>query len=249
MSRYSQLSLPPPVAASRVTFAIVLVGALTVAGCGHDARSVQPPRTMSQVLTTASAAPDPPSRIRTKIVGGPLVFRVIGAPKPSDPGFPSNAQIRYLVIFRLNRQPRFSAPAWDPLGPVRLPTGIRTTLGNYSLAGLQYDMDVSVAAFNPLGDHRDTNNCFAGWITQEQPRTLRKLDALPIGARVAVTLQPTTPTPDGRPTLTKLSRRYPRLQEMHVVHGSFETDASASRSVGQIGCSTGYVVPPLSVPG
>ncbi|MBA3327526.1 MAG: hypothetical protein H0T43_04415 [Solirubrobacterales bacterium] len=152
------------------TLPVVMV-ALWAAGCGGGG---EPPPAAAGGTQTHSAQ-QPSRKTPTRLTGGPLVFRVRGATRPT-PAF-GDPQLRYVLIFRLNRPPKFSR------GVLR-PSGAATRLGNVQIANLEFDdEDYAIFDFDPV-DLRtgqvqpDRDNCFIGEIRNDRPATVRALDAI-----------------------------------------------------------------------
>ncbi len=130
----------------------------------------------------------------TKLLGGPLVFRVNEAPRTR----PSNVtpRLRYVVVFRLNRD---SYKTREGYAVVRDPRG------NFSVLGaIAFTFDAPIETL-------DLRNCFIGYIDAEFTDLVRKLDALPLGAPVDVRLRPVTPKPNGTSVLGRTYKRDPPL--------------------------------------
>ena len=205
-----------------------MLAALSVVlgGCGKgDARS--DPRTLNQTSTAGAVSPviqlppRNPSRGSveasqpTRLAGGPLVFRVIGAPKtpPSD----LTPKLRYALIFRLNRDPYEKR---DGYGVIRDPRG------NFSLLGsIAFTFDAPIERLEIPG-------CFIGYIDAEHTGFIAKLDALSPGAHVRVRLRPVTPRPGGPSVLGRTYRRSPPLLTTdHALKSP-----SARANLTRIGC-------------
>ncbi|MEA2220656.1 MAG: hypothetical protein QOJ35_3282 [Solirubrobacteraceae bacterium] len=188
-----------------------------------------------------SEPPDPAPSVPTRLIGGPLVFRIHGAIGPT-PAM-ANPTLRFVLIYRLNR-PRLRLPKdpRDPEGPTPLPPGARTSLGNISLANLQYTWDYSAGEYDPE-EGPDQDNCFIGTVSDDAPWALRVLDGIPDGGRVRVRLRPLTPKPSGGAKLGNVFLRHPRIRTMRVkpddLHGLFNQVASpgALKALRRIGCS------------
>jgi hypothetical protein len=151
----------------------------------------------------------------TKLVGGPLVFRVTGAPR--TPSSDLTPELRYALIFRLNRDPYKKR---DGYGVVRDPRG------NFSLFGrIAFTFDAPI-------ERLEIPDCFIGYIDVEHTGFIAELDALSLGARVPVRLRPVTPEPNGTSVLGRAYRRNPRLLSTDYALAS----AGARAKLRRIGC-------------
>jgi hypothetical protein len=131
--------------------------------------------------------------VPTRLVGGPLVFRIQGAIEPT----PANGtpQLRYVLIFRLNREIHLPERLRNARsGPY--PPGARGSWGNFTLDGEDYLYDNPVLPLDPVDRTNDHDNCFSGEIRSDDPTT-RRLDRIPLGGHVRVRLRPLTPKPGG----------------------------------------------------
>lgn len=205
---------------------MLAVLSVVLGGCGKgDARS--DPATLTQTSTAGavSSAIQPARRNPsytsvdasqpTRLVGGPLVFRVIGAPQtpPSD----LTPKLRYALIFRLNRDPYKTR---DGYGVIRDPRG------NFSIFGsIAFTFDAPIERLEIPG-------CFIGYIDAEHTGFIAKLDALSPGAHVPVRLRPVTPRPRGTSVLGRTYRRSPPLLTTdHALKSP-----SARANLTRIGC-------------
>ena len=196
---------------------IVVVGALLLGGCGGRADehpqpgeepavpAISSPRPQRS-STPARPPPDPPRGVPTRLVGAPIVLRVEGATH--------HPLLRYVLIFRLNRPyPKWPKDPKDPDGPAPLPEGAAEPLGNYSIAGFEFDFSRSIFNFDPV-DQPDTDNCFFGRLDADMPESpdaTPRLDAIPDGGRVRVRLCPLTPDRHGRPAYGPIYVRRPHI--------------------------------------
>ncbi len=182
-----------------------------------------PTQTPTTVATSASITP--PARqpghrpvdasLPTRLVGGPLVFRVTGAPQlpPSD----LTPELRYALIFRLNRDPYKQRDGYAVVHDPR---------GNFSLFGsVAFSFDFPI-------ERLEITDCFIGYIDAEATYFVDKLNALSLGARVPVRLRPVTPKPNGTSVLGRAYRRNPRLLSTDYALAS----PRARASVRRIGC-------------
>lgn len=153
----------------------------------------------------------------TRLVAGPLLFRLEGTPAPSD--FDLSAQERYAVIFRLNRGP----------GAVRR----GSSFGLFLLA----DNGLTPTVY------RAKTNCYDATLEGKGSPTAplaRRLDRLALGTRVRVDIQPLTTT--GEPQISNVYVRHPRLRRTRASLDSSNNLAlvirtpSARRALHQIGC-------------
>jgi hypothetical protein len=130
----------------------------------------------------------------TRLLGGPVVFRVKGAPRTP----PSNVtpKLRYALMFRLNRDPYKMRDGYAE---------VRDPRGNFSVLGaIAFTFDAPIETL-------DLRNCFIGYIDAEFTDLVRKLDALPLGAAVDVRLRPVTPNANGTSVLGRAYSREPPL--------------------------------------
>lgn len=230
----------------------LLLTAVVLSGCGQEPAKKPSPRindqpAASHTKTAAPSAsqsrrraqvrppPNPPRSVPTRLVGGPIVLRVVG-----DTLEPF---VRYTLIFRLNR-PQQNWPK-DPNnrdGPPPLPPGADDPLGNYEIAGFAFDFDYSIFSFDPASaDQPDRDNCFYGTISTDLPdqSIIRKLDKIPDGGRVRVRLHPLTPKPDGKPKYGPVYVRHPQIIRAHVDGSSYLQVLSipALTALEHAGCS------------
>lgn len=165
--------------------------------------------------------PAPSTPTATRLLHGPLVFRVTGT-EQLDEETSNAANIRYLVIFKLNRDPRMRLSDDD------LARGIDSSRGNYSLLGGLVNIadDVQPSQFGG-------RSCFYSAVTSDAfPAQLRALNRIPTGRRLNVRLQPLTPSPDGRPTLGKVYVVRATLRRANV----YLRQRGAQRALARIGC-------------
>jgi len=230
-------------------FAMALVLSLLLFGCGGGGAGDKRAQTATDTQAGAprpAEAPRPPDAPRspevprppnprrsvpTRLLGGPLVFRVVGARTPTAGN--RTPQLRYAMIFRLNRpHPRHDLD--DP----PLPPGARDVIGNVSLANLRYDWEYSIFNFDADGPDRD--NCFVGYVRTDVPGTVRALDRVPDLGRVRVRLRLLTPRSRRTFAYGPLYLRRPRLLAMRVEpFGPHDkvTSVAAYRELQRIGCS------------
>jgi hypothetical protein len=114
----------------------------------------------------------------------------------------------------------------DPLARVT-PEGVAGSRGSYGLVGYELAEYGGVAATDKPG-------CFGAnvetWVGEDE---LRLLDRIPLGGRVAVQLQPLTPSKrPGRPVLGKSYVFHPK---MRTADHLFNSD-DAQRQLATIGC-------------
>jgi hypothetical protein len=241
-------------------FWLIVVGALLLGGCGGSAEDLSAPGdepavpaiTSSHPASSAGPTrppPNPPPSVPTRLVGGPIVLRVEGATH--------RPLMRYVLIFRLNRPyPTWPKDPEDPDGPAPLPEGAADPLGNYSIAGFEFDFVRSIFNFDPF-DQPDTDNCFSGNLNAdlpEDPSLIGRLDAIPDGGRVRVRLRPLTPDRRGRPADGPIYVRRPHIIPTRVKPYDYEvtgyhdrstpglylkvTSRDALRALKRTGCST-----------
>ena len=204
-----------------------LVPVIALAACGSssggsDPESAGGAQTIQPTVTTPITTSSKPTPVPTRLVAGPLLLRVRGAPKPTATN--STPQLLYAMVFRLNREPRSHTgrgiPALDPHG-------------NYSII----NPTIGWGDENPilrLGDR----HCFFGVFDSEDvPPQLREIH---VGQRVRVILQPTTPTPNGGLRLGQVYERHPRLMlaDFHF------RNPRARAAMRRIGCPAVPLGPP-----
>lgn len=195
---------------------------------------------------TRRRPPNPPRGVPTRLVGGPLVFRVSGGRVPNP--YNDTPRLRYVLIYRLNR-PRLRLPKnpHDREGPTPLPAGARTSLGNISLADLQFYYDYCWCFSSNPESGADQDNCFISEVRGDVPATVRLLDEIPLGGRVRVRIRPLTPKPGGGARLGPAYLRHPRLLPMRAkrddAHLLYDQVASpgALRQLHRIGCSATFL--------
>lgn len=211
----------------RTGLCLALLTTLALSACGGDdpsrpaAGRDQTFRT-AQTTTTAPASTTPnstPSGIpATRLVAGPVLFRITDAPKPTETN--STPQILYLTVFRLNRAPKAKkgkeALALDPVG-------------NYSIV----DPNPIWGSENPIFRFTEGTGryCYAGIFDRETVPP--DLQAFRPGQRVPMTLQPTTPAPSGNLVLgANVYKRSPRL-----LRADYRLESKRARAALQrIGC-------------
>ncbi len=216
------------------TSLVVAIISLVVAGCGEDPS----PPVAASTTHTQTPSPQQSRSVMTRVVGSPLVFRVRGATKPT-PDF-GDPQLRYVLIFRLNRAPRF------PRGAPK-PSGAATRIGNVKIADLEFDdEDYAIFNFDPVNPSTkkvqpDRHNCFIGEIRNDRPRTVRALNVRG-EERVRVRIRLLTPRPDGGPTYAPARVFRPRIRDMRVeptapIPFNRVASLSALRTIQRLGCS------------
>lgn len=195
--------------------------ALMLAACGRDgetsgaratsvgARSVTQP-------TTSRRTPEP-----VKLVAGPLVFRITGAPKPTSTNL--TEPLLYVMVFRLSREPNLKVSSY--VLPQRR---ISTQVGNYAIVDDEHgwNEENNIGVFGRRKDH-----CFSGYFSTST--TFPEFDAIRLGQPVRVTLRPGTLRRDGtHVVLGKEYVRYPRLR-----HIDYQVMNKRSRqALKRIGC-------------
>jgi hypothetical protein len=159
------------------------------------------------------------------LAGGPIVLRVEGATH--------RPLLRYVLIFRLNRPyPTWPKDPADPDGVAPLPEGAADPLGNYSIAGFEFDFARSIFSFDPV-DAPDTDNCFSGNLDAdlpEDPSLIRRLDTIPDGGRVRVRLRPLTSDRHGSPAYGLIYVRRPYIIPTQVRPYDHEVTGYRDRS-------------------
>ena len=156
----------------------------------------------------ASLGSDEPSNdVSTKLVGEPAVFRLTGYE-----GTVTNTNARYVVIFKLNRDPVIKIDP-DREGPDE-------DRGDFGVAGYGLGFYGQAESFG------GRKHCFAGVVEtagDEDPGPqVARLDRVSLGGRIEVTLQPLTPSPaTGRLVPGRLYVRHPRIQsgDHRLSHG------------------------------
>lgn len=142
--------------------------------------------------------------------------------------------LRYVLIFRLNRPyPTWPKDRGDPDGPAPLPEGAADPLGNYSIAGFEFDFARSIFNLDPV-NRPDTDDCFSGNLDAElpeDPTIIARLDAIPDGGRVRVRLRPLTPDRHGRPAYGAISVRRPQIIPTQVRPYDHEVTGYRDRSL------------------
>lgn len=215
----------------------VLAGATITAGltaCGDSSapRSPAAPAPAEQTSSPADAPvqdqysilnprPRPKDPSPTRLIGPPLLFRVTGTRAPTEHDL--SPQLRYVVFFRLNRG-----------------SDAAVQRGQYSGSFFILDEDgpLHVTTFG-----RRRLHCFSGEIYgkgSDDPSIARRLDALAVGSRVKVHLQPLTPTAAGKRKLIDkpyIPRLRLRVSGSKDAGGLYElTSPEYRRLVRQIGC-------------
>jgi len=150
----------------------------------------------------------------TRLVHGPAVFRIdLTGVDPDTP----EAEYRYVVVWKLNRDPRIRITDDD------LKRGIDSERGNYSINGFGLAVETSPRRF------RKTRTCFFSYVDAPW----RRLDRVRAGRRVEVRLRPLTPDASDRPTLGRLYVRRSVLRRSDPKLRS----ADARRTLRRIGCA------------
>lgn len=210
----------------------LLLAACVAAGCGSGRESTG---RSTAAATAEPAVHDRPARrpastkprrdreqhddSPTVLLGGPFVFRFV---KPI--GF------NYTAIFRLSRDPKLDVNAGGGEDEY-LPDDTSTSRGNYAVGG--YGLEPPP---RPLGPPTRGSRCFGA----EVPSTfdIDALDALAIGDRVRVEIQPLQPGNQGRQgdRRVELGRRYIRHPRLQATDTSF-TAPAARAALKTIGCA------------
>lgn len=196
---------------------MVLVGVATACS-DEEAKSRKSRATATGQSSFATAQPSggglarPGDPEQTRLIGGPILFRVTGAPKPTETDL--TAEVAYTLVFRLSRR--------------NIRGGSANNYGAFDVAGGAVDV-------YPFGPKR--RNCFAADLRraddQFDPSTMRQLDALPVGHPVRVMIKPRTRLRDGS---TEPGQRYFRQPTLRK--GVFRLkDAAGKRELKRIGCS------------
>ncbi len=205
-----------------VVVACVAAFAATAAGCSDgDSQSearVTSPRSgtaTQQHAETAARSQGQDGQVPTRVIGGPLIYRITDAPKPTETDL--TAQIAYTLVFRLSRY-----RVKDDVAALML------SFGAYAVAG------GTVSAYR-LGPKR--NACFAADVPRDSdqfdPAALRRVDAVRLGGGVRVDLRPNMPRRGLRAARGRLYVRHPTLRS-----GVFRLkDAAGRRELKRIGCS------------
>lgn len=187
---------------------LVVLGALVVAATAGIA---SPPSTAPANVTP------------TRLVHGPVVFRVTGHADPDT----VEGRYRYEIVFKLNRDPRTKVTDED------LARGIDGPRGNYSM--LNHRIVVGDECCLPE-KFRNVRNCFFTYVgTDYFPSRLRLLDRIRVGQRLNVRIQPLTPSTTGR---AKLGKRYDVRATMRLADVKLRS-SSARRALRRIGCLHG----------
>lgn len=171
---------------------------------------------------TASArtARDGADTDATRLVHGPIVFRILPRSRDGD--------ARYEMFFKLTR---------DPLDREAVDLNVISSRGTFGLIGpgRQGSTEFVFRNGKPLDG---TGACIVVTYFDggTEPTLLRRLDRIPVGARVRARLQPLTRAPGRDDSVfgqTYIS--YPRMQ----VSDARYKDAKARREFKRIGCPRG----------
>lgn len=177
--------------------------AATLGACGDPAIPRSPePTTTSQAAQRPDTTTKPGSHtVRpseaggeepapTRLLAGPLLFRLTGTPKPTQTD--GSPQVRYIIIFRLSS------------GPKAVRNG--RSSGNFLIAG---------GALNPYVFGRPRAHCFAAVVSgkgAEDPEPARRLDNVAAGKRVKVRIQPLTRAASKNKLIDRPYERQPRMR-------------------------------------
>lgn len=133
--------------------------------------------------------------VPTMLVGEPAVFRLTGYE-----GATANSDTRYVVIFKLNRDPVIEIDP-DREGPDE-------ERGSFGVAGY------ALGYYGEADAMQGRKNCFKGTVetlADDDPgRQVGRLDRVPPGGRVEVALKPLTPSTTGKLVPGRLFVRHPR---------------------------------------
>jgi hypothetical protein len=156
---------------------------------------------------------------KTKLLGGPLLFRVTGYK-----GHPRYS-LRYVVVFKLNRDPQAMLSGKPPYAYGR------TTFGAFHLEDVPTPVTSGVYRQYPP---RNKPRCLYGQVLRK-PAYLKELARYRIGDRLTVTLQPLTVTSNGK------SVYGPKLVSHPVLRTTTRElkDAPTVRLLRSIGCTQG----------
>lgn len=158
----------------------------------------------------------------TRLVHGPLVFRLTGQELANKKDPTVDYDSLYAVVFKLNRDPLARYRPVPNAGPIN-------SRGRYQIANVDFDELVS-----PLYDRPrppGTAYCFAAFI--DGPSTgLPRLDRVAAGRSVKVRLRPLTTGEDGNP---KLGKTYTSRSRMRTADVRFN-DRSVRRQLRAIRC-------------
>ena len=127
-------------------------------------------------------------------------------------------QLRYALVFKLNRDPYRRRDGYAV---------VRDPRGNFSV------FDMVAFTFDAPIEPLELPNCFVGYIDTTHTDVVAKLDALSAGARVPVRLRPVTPTAGGR---SELGRAYYRTPPLFTTDYALK-NATARVQLARIGCS------------
>jgi len=156
----------------------------------------------------------------TRMVGQPLLFRFVGH-QSTRQGNVIIPRLAYVVIFRLNRDPKRPGTTRD-----KIPFGSGTSRGNYELA-----QDIVFATDAPIFTlgQRNSKHCFYGVLPHG---VYPSLDDRPVGRPVRFSAQPLTPSSSGDYVLGRQFVSYPRIMGSDI---SFKRRA-ARRALAGLGC-------------
>ncbi len=143
----------------------------------------------------------------TRLVHGPAVLRLTNLQSAGT--FSSQAEWRYLVLFKLNQDivlRPYSRQGEDWM----------TTRGNFRIAGFWRSLNLGISKFGSPGCLAMVVYAAGTQSTEGDPEA-DVLDKLRVGGRVKISLQPLTPGPNGRAILGKTYVSYPRLQTADVL--------------------------------
>ncbi len=205
--------------ARRLAVVCVAVVAASVAGCSENdsarstvTSSLPATETQEHPRTTTDDKKRHPEASPTRLIGGPLIFRITGAPRPTETDL--TAEVAYTLVFRLNRR--------------AIRGGSSHSYGYFAVAGGAVD----VYLFGPR-----RRNCFAADLRRADdefdPAVMRRLDAIEFGSPVRVEIKPRTPE---RGATAQPGRRYVRLPSLRTATFRLN-DSLAQGQLKRIGCS------------
>ena len=213
----------------RSAIALVVLGAVLLAGCSEDA----PPRTAAHTTTAAVRVSPPLSTTTprfhghdpapTRLVAGPVLVRLTGTPAPTKTD--GSPQVRYVLIFRLDR------------GYKAIRNG--QSYGAFLIAG---------GGLDPFPFGRRGSHCFGAVVEgkgSDDPETARRLDKVRRGERVRVEIKPLTLKAGKNKQIDHPFVRRPRMRVSALVSDivshtlsrrSDFTNPSARSAIRRLGC-------------
>lgn len=195
---------------------------LTQTGFGAAGSVVVAASVLLVFLAMSAAAPSSGAAKPTRLTNGPVVFRIAGGTKDPDS---FEAGLRYVIVFKLNRDPKTRLSGDD------YRRGIDNPRGNYSILGRRINLTDECCY---PAKFRNVDRCFMTYVGTDHgdPRAIPLLNRVRIGQRVDVQIQPLTPSVDGRP---KLGARHNRRVTLRAADAKLRSP-SAREALNRIGC-------------